>query len=87
MAKVLVLDADEDFRESARLVLERAGHDAHASSDAAAALRMVESGWRVIIDDEAAPGLARELGRDGVRVIPVAKPIAPVRLLAAIEGQ
>ncbi len=84
MAKVLVVDSDEDFRESVKLVLERARHEALVFSDAREALPLANASVRVLVDDEA-PALAATFAASGARVIAVKKPTAPAILLAAID--
>lgn len=83
MPRVLVLDPDEDFRESVRLVLERARIEAVAAGDAAEALPLADAGLRVLVDAELR-ALARPLAARGARVIPLDKPVPPARLLAAV---
>jgi len=83
MARVLVVDPDDDFRDSVLLVLQRAHHDAHACRDALEALPHVEFGVCVLVDAET-PALGALLARSGARVIAMRKPMHPADLLAAI---
>jgi CheY-like chemotaxis protein len=83
MAKVLVVDPDDDFRESVLLVLERARHEALAFREAGEALPLVAAGVRVLVDDEL-PDVSDALAQAGAHVIALRKPMGVPELLAAL---
>jgi CheY-like chemotaxis protein len=92
MARVLVVDADRDFRESAQLLLGAAGHEVYARAGLRLALTLIESlpgPWRVVVDGEVMAldaGTAARLERRGAQVLTIEKPIAPAQLIASVEG-
>jgi DNA-binding NtrC family response regulator len=83
MATVLVVDPDDDFRETVQLVLARARHDARGCRNASEALRLVGAGMRVLVDGERRAAID-VLSQAGARVIPVTKPMSIAELLAAL---
>jgi CheY-like chemotaxis protein len=92
MARVMVVDADRDFRESARLLLAAAGHEVYERGQLRMALSLIEAlpgAWHVIVDGEVTAVGVRttsRLRRRGVRVIVIEKPIEPSRLIAFVDG-
>jgi len=79
--KILVVDDEESYRDMMAMQLERAGYEVHAAEDAAAALRLLETGpVDLIFSDILMPGmtgieLLEELGKRGS--------LAPVIVMSA----
>ncbi len=82
MGSILIVDGEEDVRDSLQYILVRAGHDVKTSSDSAEAVALMRrEPADMIISDIILPE------KDGVSTIKVARAIFPgVRIIAILGG-
>ena len=82
MAKLLIIDDEEDIREMLRIMLKRAGYEALTAPNGSAAAKLLEAGEEIdlIITDVVMPEV------DGIATIIETKKKRPGMKIIAISG-